>query len=372
LADQVIRRKRRSELGDRKAVGRSHAARRNALRLDGLPMLRTSERGTFKRCRWKWWQEFEEVLKPTTPVPPLRFGSLVHLALRDYYKKGVKRGPHPAKSFVKYYDAEIKAQGEFGFRVQDVEEDEVWAEAGELGEAMLNHYVEHWGRDDEWEVLVTEQPFRQLVSHPVTHKPWFWYVGVIDLIIRNRITGKLHIVDHKTAKAIMVQYLSLDSQATGYWTYGLDWIYANGLLKKDERPAGMIYNHLRKAFPDDRPKDDDGFALNKDGAVSKRQPSPFFTRTPIFRDFNERQEARVQVLAEFADIERLRAEGRQDNGSPPVQAYKSQGQWTCPGCWCFDFCELHEIGADWREMRELATKKWDPYAEHNTYADETH
>lgn len=321
--------------------------------------------------------EFEDTLHPKTDVPPLRFGTLVHLALRDYYKPGVRRGPHPAKSFAKHYETEAKRQGEFGFRIQDLEEDEVWAEAAELGEAMLTHYIDHYGRDDEWEVLVTEQPFRQLVYKPSNgfpggtsfNEPWFWYVGVMDGVWRNRLTGKIHIVDHKTAKAINVMYLSLDSQATGYWTWGLDWIYERGLLKPDQKPAGMMYNHLRKQFPDDRPKDDGGFSLNKDGSVSKKQPAPYFQRTMIYRDANEREEARYQVLAEMMDMERVRQEGSTDQ--PPTAAYKNQGQFTCPGCWCFDFCELHEIGKDWLEMREYAAKKWDPYAEHEVYAGET-
>lgn len=321
--------------------------------------------------------EFEEVLKPKTPVPPLRFGSLVHMALADYYKKGIRRGPHPAESFIRHYDAEAKAQGEFGFRVDDLEADEVWAEARVLGYEMLDHYVKHYGRDDEWQVLVTEQPFKQLVYRPSTgfpvgssfNEPLFWYVGIIDLIIRNRRTGRVHIVDHKTAKAINVMYLSLDSQATGYWTWGLDWIYEKGLLKADQKPAGMIYNHLRKAFTDKREKDSDGFSLNKDGSVSKKQPAIYFQRTEIFRDINEREAARYQVLAEYEDMIRIRQEGSTDQ--PPVSAYKNQGQFTCPGCWCFDFCELHEIGADWTEMRKLASRKWNPYEEHQVYTDET-
>ena len=328
--------------------------------------------------------EFEEVLKPKTPVPPLRFGSLVHMALADYYKKGVRRGPHPAESFIRYYDEEAKAQGEFGFRVEDLEQDEVWADARDLGYAMLDHYVKHYGRDDEWEVLVTEQPFQQIVYHPDTYdpnhpataqataEPWFWYVGTLDLIIRNRRTGKIHIVDHKTAKAIQVMYLSLDSQATGYWTWGMDWIYEKGYLKRDQKPAGMIYNHLRKAYPDERPKDEGGFSLNKDGSVSKKQPSPFFTRTEIFRDFNEREAARAQVLAEYRDMEAIRAEGEHDGTSPPPEsAYKNQGQFTCPGCWAFDACEIHEIGGDWRMMLDHMTKPWEPYDVHETYTAET-
>ena len=356
----IVRRRRRSDLAkQREAVV---AARRSETR-DGLPMLRTSERATFKRCRWKWWQEFEEVLKPKTPVPPLRFGSLIHLALADYYKPGIRRGPHPAESFIRYYDEEAKAQGEFGFRVDDLEADEVWAEARDLGYQMLDHYVKHYGKDDEWKVLVTEQPFKQMVYHPGTKVPWFWYVGVIDLIIQNRRTEKIQMVDHKTAKAINVMYLSLDPQATSYYTWGLDWIYERGLLKPNQKPAGILFNHLRKAYPDSRPKDEGGFSLNKDGAVSKKQPSPYFVRTPIFRDFYEREAMRSQVLEEFKDIEEVRAS--------PEKAYKNQGQFTCPGCWCFDFCELHEIGVDWVDMRDLASKKWDPYEQHEVYTDET-
>jgi hypothetical protein len=316
--------------------------------------------------------EFEETLKPKTAVPPLRFGSLIHMALADYYKKGVKRGPHPAKQFAMYYEREKASQEPFGFRVHDLEEDEVWAEAGPLGEAMLNHYVEQWGKDDQWEVLVTEQPFRQLVYHPATHKPLFWAVGVMDLVVRDLITKRIHIVDHKTAKAIQVQYLSLDAQATAYWTWGLDWIYDQGLLKPNQRPAGMIYNHLRKAFPDDRPKDAGGFSLNRDGSVSKKQPAPYFSRTPIFRDWNERDRARYQIISEFFDMEQVRKSERLEGPTaPPEGAYKNNGQFTCPGCWCFDFCELNEMGADWEEMRSLIVKEWDPYAEHETYASET-
>lgn len=364
----IQRRRRRSELvKHRETVGKPGSHPNGA---DGLPMLRTSERGTFKRCRWKWWMEFEEVLKPKHDIPPLRFGSLVHMALADYYKKGVRRGPHPAESFIRYYDEEAKRQGEFGFKVEDLEQDEVWADARDLGYAMLDHYVKHYGRDEEWEVLVTEQPFQQLVTFD--GKPLFIYVGTLDLIIRNRRTGKIHIVDHKTAKAINVMYLSLDAQATGYWTWGLDWIYEKGLLKPNQRPAGMIYNHLRKQYPDDRPKDEGGFSLNKDGSVSKKQPAPYFLRTPIFRDFNERAAAKQQVLAEFWDMENVRKSDRMEGpNAPPAGAYKNQGQFTCPGCWCFDFCELHEIGADWIEMRDIAARGWDPYEAHQIYTDET-
>jgi hypothetical protein len=354
----------------------------------GLPKVRTSERSTFKRCRFKWWFEFHETLKPKTDIPPLRFGSLVHKALADYYKPGIKRGRNPAARFRYHYDQELKAQEAFGFKVADVEDDDVWVEAGTLGEAMLTNYVDMYGKDDEWEVLVTEQPFEQLIYKPWTYdpnhppaaqegaEPWFIYVGILDGIWRNRKTKKLSIVDHKTAAAINVMYLALDNQATAYWTFGLDWIYDKGLLSPRERPAGMLYNHLRKAMPDERPFEWVGkkrVYLNKDGSYSKKQPAPYFSRTPIYRDWNERERAKLVVMSEFMDMVKVReSEHIFGDEHPPEGAYKNPGPFTCPGCSLFDVCELHEMGADYREMIGHTMKTWNPYLEHEVYAAETH
>ena len=97
-----------------------------------------------------------------------------------------------------------------------------------------------------------------------------------------------------------------------------------------------------------------------------------------YRDWNERERAREQVYAEFADIELIRTNGRDHDDrdgiihEPPAGAYKNQGAFTYPGCWLFDACELHEIGGDWQEMLVHSTREWDPYEEHEVYADETH
>ena len=204
---------------------------------------------------------------------------------------------------------------------------------------------------------------------------WFIYVGILDGIWRNRKTKKISIVDHKTAAAINVMYLALDQQATAYWTWGLDWIYEKGLLSPREKPAGMMYSHLRKAMPDAREFEWVGkkrVYLNLDGQYSKKQPAPYLARTPIYRDWSERERAREQVLSEFLDMEAIRAEGEHDGTSPPPpSAYKNAGQFTCPGCWLFDACELHEMGGDWHQMLGYTTRTWNPYEEHEVYAGET-
>jgi hypothetical protein len=174
-------------------------------------------------------------------------------------------------------------------------------------------------------------------------------------------------------------YLALDAQASAYWTWGLDWIYEQGLLSPREKPAAMLYNHLRKALPDERPYEivnNRRVYLNQDGAYSKKQPAAYFSRTPIYRDWADREAARSQALAEFADIENIReARSIEDRDGilhePPPEAYKNQGMFTCPGCWLFDVCEVHEMGGDWHEMMGHSTKEWDPYDEHTVYSEET-
>src|SRR5262245_46261957 len=304
------------------------------------------------------------MLKPKTDIPALRFGSLIHKSLARYYPPGLKRGPHPAATFREEYQTELDMlEVEFGQRVRrDAEDDEVWVDAATLGEAMMNHYVERYGKDPQYKVLVTEQRFDVLVNDPVTHKPWFVYCGVIDGLWQDVSTGRVFIVDHKTAKAIIMQYLALDDQATAYWTWGLDWLYKVGLIEPDVQPAGMLYNFLRKAIKDDRPQSPSGMYLNKDGTVSKKQPPDYFARQPIYRDWPEREQARKRVFKEFRDIEQVRRWGID-------HAYKNPGQFTCPGCWCFDFCELDEVGAPGaQEVKEQLTRPWQPYHQREVYA----
>lgn len=331
----------------------------------GLPLLRTSERGTFKRCRWKWYQEFHEHIKPQVDVPPLRFGSLIHGALGAYYKPGIRRGPHPTLTFEKLYDADLERAASETNRYSQPEIDKLWEEHRDLGLDMLNNYIGRYGKDDEWKVLVTEYPFQQIVHHPRDgHTPWFYYVGVLDGVWLNLRSKRKVIVDHKTAKAITLKYLQMDDQATSYWTWGVDNLMAHGLLAPNgsERLDGMLFNFLRKAKKDLRPQDADGMYLNKptkshpNGIISLKQPSPYHARIPIYRDWTERENARLRVLDEFLDIEDVR------NGKRAH--YKNPGQFTCAGCWAFDMCELHEIGQDWEELRSMTTKSWDPYAQH--------
>lgn len=240
----------------------------------------------------------------------------------------------------------------------EISESPKWLEHRELGISMLDNYIDHYGKDDEWKVLATEFPFQVAVQN--AHKRvWFQYVGTIDGVWENRRTGKIVIPDHKTTAAIQTGYLSMDPQATAYWTWGFDAVINRRLVPPNTKLDGMLFNFLRKTKLDERPslmENGRRYHLNQDGSISKRQPAPYFARIPIYRDFKERERAKTTVLDEYAEMEAVHA-GR-------LTAYKNPGQFTCPGCWLLDICELHEIGADYQSMIDMTTKTWDPYDAH--------
>lgn len=338
------RKRRRSSAGT--------AAPSRRLAATALPLLRTSERSSFKRCRWQWQWGYVEQRSPLSPAPALRFGSLIHRALAEYYKPGIRRGPHPAGTFEKLYEEELKHDTRFGIR----NEDEKWIEAGDLGVAMMNNYIDTYGKDDEWKVIATEQRFSRVIY--ISGKPAFEYVGTLDGIWLNRSTEKLWIPDHKTTAAnrIDTRYLRLDDQANAYWTWGVDWLYERKILKPNQKLAGMIFNYLRKVVPDERPRNEKGQHLNKDGSVSKNQPAPYFIRQPVFRDEYEREMTRTRAVQEFMEMQAVRS------GLAP--AYKSPSMFNCPNCWLLDICELHETGADFQELVDNTSMEWSPYSDY--------
>lgn len=325
-------------------------------------LVRTSERSAFKRCRWAWDKSFNEGLRQKRDAPVLRFGTLVHEALAAYYVKGTKRGPHPAETFQAVYDREVAEIGEFGLYWDDYsgswEPDEKWTDARELGTELLEMYVEKYGSDSDWEILCTEQAFQQPVRNPRTNRIMFYYVGIVDLIVRQISTGRIYIVDHKTTRAINVQALGLNEQAGSYWTFGVEWLLDQGYLneKTFSDLSGLTFNFLRRTRRDTRPQDEEGHYLNLDGSVSKRQPSPIFHREPTWRSTHDRDQVRRRALNDFREMQMVE--------SGDLAVTKNPGPFTCTGCGWLDVCELHETGADWRPMLAATTEEWSPYAEH--------
>lgn len=360
-------------------------------------LLRTSERRTYANCRQAWWWSYVEGWEANDIKPALRFGTLVHEALKAWYPPGRERGVKPWLAFEALYAADIEAgRGEF-----DVynSEDEKSVDALDLGIEMLKNYVNEWGEDDHIEVICPEMSFAVDI-YDKADKYMVTYVGSLDLVYKDLSLNQLGIIETKTAGSISTRHLGLDEQAGSYWTFAPEALQNAGYLKKGQDIDFILYNFLRKAFADVRPTNAAGSRLNKPsktalleacqvrslelpkapkiedlelalveagidpaqfGEVSKSQPPPLFERTRVYRDDADRENLLYRVKAQAWEMAQVKA------GKLPV--YKNPGgtfpNQQCSGCEFAEVCELHETGREWEELARLTMGRWDPYEDHS-------
>jgi hypothetical protein len=121
-----------------------------------VPIIRVSERKAFKRCPQMWWWAWREgLISKSFPVPALWFGTGVHLALAAWYcGPGIKRGPHPAETWMAYCGEEIQYIKTF-----DPMDDTLakYEDGREMGRVLLEEYVKKYGRDEHKLYIQPEQ-----------------------------------------------------------------------------------------------------------------------------------------------------------------------------------------------------------------------
>lgn len=318
-----------------------------------------------------WYWNFIELLKPQEEAPALRFGDLIHRALEKHYPVGIKRYSKPWLIFEKLYKADLR-KGQEEFRMWA--EDDGWRDALELGIQMMRGYYDlYYEQDLQYRVLSSEQVFQiPLLFTPAERRERgigtikVMVVGTMDGVWQDRAGAKrsreTFIKEYKTTgKGLseIIKGLPLDEQAGTYWTFGPIWLWRKGVLPEGVYPTKILYTIMRKGTPDDRPTDDQGRALNKDGTISKKQPAKLFDRQPIFRDEADRRimlervkdEAEVMIKARLGQSKIIK------NPGPLFMP-------NCIGCPFRDPCELHESGHDFDAMLRAMYKKWKPYASH--------
>ena len=348
--------------------------------MTGLPIIRTSERSSFKRCpqQWVWgWVEGWRLPEGDEQFNAATFGTGIHLALAEYYIPGRTRGADPRDTWRRFIGGQRAT-----IRTLDDDGRATFEDAADLGVVMLDEYLDLYGADDDWEVISPEMTFRIPIPDPGFSDPELpvnrhpsqaigMFVGTIDLVVRRLSDNKLFILDHKTCQGIPTDFawLDLDDQATGYQAVATHVLRDKGLIGPKEAVRGMIYNYLRKARPDERPVNEHGQATNKPlkdhylvqlgdagvlplqdlkkmkvseleaiavankvqviGDVSKVQPTPRFHREFVERTAAERRTTIRRLGEEIIWMEAVR------NGALPVV------KRTSPDCrWCtfFEMC----------------------------------
>lgn len=377
--------------------------------MSSLPIIRTSERRDLGRCEWRWYQAWRRGLKPLgEDAAPLIFGGWVHEALAAWYcGPGLKRGPHPAEIFAKVSDTDLlhirteaRSRGKAALGGTEFFIEEKMVPALELGRVMLEGYVDWWGRDDSWSVIEPERSGELNVIDPAMGEPIAIYGFTYDLIVRDLKDGQPKLVEHKTAKAIQTDHLPLDPQAGSYSAVADPHLREQGLIGPREEIAGITYNFLRKALPDERPRNPQGHCTNKPqkehyiaalaedgfptgpkttlkdlealaaqrcltvfGEVSALQPKALFEREFVGKSKHSRQRQIDHIVADARRMNDLRSGGDLLLRKNPTR----DCSWDCR---FYHLCLLDEEGGDVKSFRKDVFRVEDPYANHRKSTEE--
>jgi hypothetical protein len=298
---------------------------------------------------FRWYLEYRMGYRQrSTQADALWFGIGIHEALAQWYLRGKRRGPHPADTWQSWTNEEIAFAKTY---LDETFDEPVWVDAVELGTAMLEEYVEVYGKDPQWDIISIEQPFKVRIMRQ--GKPVAFFMSRWDGVLRSLEDGKIYLLENKTAAQIVTAYLELDDQGGSYWAVASQLLRSKGILGPDEQISGIIYNFLRKAMPDDRPQDTEGNYLNKDNSVSKRQPPPLFVRTLIERSPKEQSTQLSRIADEVAVMDAVR------NKTIPITKTPTR---DCPRCPFWIPCALHERGSDnYKTVLKNNFQQIDPY-----------
>lgn len=224
-----------------------------------VPFIRQSERRSFKACQFQWNWSWNQGFTPALPKSDARwFGTGLHLALAEWYIPGVKRGRNPHETWDQFTgDNYTKiATGPY------FDPDE-WVDAKALGHEMIDNYLKEYGQDSDWEVIAVEQRYRMKIRDHAG-KVIGVLVGTFDAVFRNRKTNEIWMMDHKTERdRINTNHLVKDEQAGTYVAVATKVLRAQGKIGPNEVVRGIIYNFLRKAKADVRPRNSRGVYCNK-------------------------------------------------------------------------------------------------------------
>lgn len=327
-----------------------------------LPLIRHSERVDYKRCPKKWYWHWRMGLFPKS----VNFGALVlgtwtHAALAGWYGQKDRAALSLSAWFERHADRDIKLAGDLPDYILDQAE-----EARGLGVAMTTAYQARYGADSDVNVMAVELPLEfpirdedgtVIAQHKL--KP--------DMVYRDP-SGDVWLMEHKTAKQIRTEHLPIDDQARPYAAMAEVAMRREGLLTKADRFKGVMYNFLRKALPDERAVNEKGQALNKNGTVSARQPTPVFLRHPVVLSRAAKQIALLRLRVETQLVTSM-AQAVRDKRIDPALIPKTPHS-SCPKlCQYFAMCVVEEQGGDIRTMQETMYVRADPYLYEEETAD---
>ncbi|QNJ55372.1 nuclease [Gordonia phage LittleFella] len=330
-----------------------------------LPFVRSSERGDFKKCPQSWYWRYVEWLVPSSAKLQGRdFGTAWHLAAAEYYipegSEGLDRPieERRGRPMMETFDEWVRETRNWQTRndkvARDFNAEEFEEEAEKIRHGIREHMAEYKG-DPDWQVIAREETFAANIDGKAID------VGTIDLVVRVISTGEIWIVDHKTAKQAPNQAAyEMEDQGGSYCSIATTVLRHKGLIGPKERIKGIIFNFIMKKKPDERPRNEEGLYLNKNGTVSKVQPTSPLLRFDIRRTPKQQRHQLQRIVDDVTVMDAAR------KGVIPI--IKAPGR-LCPFCDFFALCKLDENRGDVEGMKDVMFKKLDPYHDHREGAE---
>jgi len=186
-----------------------------------------SELDALRQCRLKHQLAYKERWVGPTTSAALERGSLFHEVMELHYRR-LKEGIKPAGIVQEVQTSGLLSDPHTGGS----------SEMQDLVAWMYTGYVEHYGGDEDWEIIDVEFKVEEWLPTPWGTRSSFRLKGRIDVLVRdNSAGGGLWVVDHKTCKRLpRGKDLDLDDQM-GIYTY---------LLRRGGLDIrGTIYNSVR-------------------------------------------------------------------------------------------------------------------------------
>jgi hypothetical protein len=326
--------------------------------MPALPQIRAHERMDYKRCQHKWYWRWRRGLVPkAVRFGPLDLGNWVHDGLAAWYGSdigGRKRNGNLAEHVTNA--AQMAVESAMSQGAPDYVLDEA-SELTALAEAMAQGYERHYGRDKDVYVIAAEIPLEVTVTD-YTDNPLVVNKLKPDLVFSN-VHG-VWLMEHKTAGQIVTDHLPLDDQARPYGSMAEGALRKLGLISNHQDFKGIMYNFLRKAFPDERERDAQGKALNKNGTVSKRQPGVNFLRHPV--KLTRYAKAKTLRRTRHEAVEIVHTANLLRSGEITHEnLHKTPTKGCARFCEFFSICKMDEEGTDTREAERLMFTRRDPY-----------
>jgi hypothetical protein len=224
--------------------------------MSSLPILTTSRQSAARRCQREHHYSYQLGYRPAVDAENLRFGALVHLGLEAWWK--TVGGLQTLAAGTVPLDAALAAMAGEADPFDRVR-----------AEALMVGYDARWlERAADFEVLAVEERFEAPLINPETGAPSRTWIlgGKIDAIVREKSTGRVLVVEHKTASADITpgsdywKRLRIDGQVSTYYA---------GAAALGHDVEGCLYDVIAK--PQQRPSqipvlDQDGVKIVLDAA----------------------------------------------------------------------------------------------------------